>query len=85
MEMSWWIPPRPRPPDGTSLQVRRDCYPPVPGRQGGVGSAHYTSLRDTTNSAGIILLTYDDWFDQLQPLKEFHETYREEPREKPCE
>ncbi|MBI5059157.1 type IX secretion system sortase PorU [candidate division KSB1 bacterium] len=43
------------------------------------GTADYTSLRDPANSARMVMITYDDWFDELAPLKEFHETYREEP------
>ncbi len=39
----------------------------------------YTSLRSASNPGGIILLTFDDWYDALDSLKLFHETYREEP------
>lgn len=38
----------------------------------------YERLRDPQNRAGLILLTYDEWYDDLLDLKEFHETYREE-------
>ena len=36
-------------------------------------------LRDPANRAGLVILTYDAWYDMLEPLKEFHESYREEP------
>ncbi|MBU0508839.1 type IX secretion system sortase PorU [bacterium] len=39
----------------------------------------YSQLRDPLNGAGIILLTYDEWYDALDSLKQFHESYREEP------
>lgn len=39
----------------------------------------YTFLRDVNNAATLIILTYDDWYDDLAPLRDFHETYREEP------
>lgn len=39
----------------------------------------YEHLRDPNNGAGIILMTYDDWYDALDSLKHFHESYREEP------
>ena len=39
----------------------------------------YTRLRDLNNSAGMILLTYDEGYDVLDSLKQFHATYAEEP------
>ncbi len=43
------------------------------------GTEDYQRLRDPANRAGLIILTYDAWFDMLSPLKDFHEAYREEP------
>ncbi len=43
------------------------------------GTEDYPSLRDPANPAGVVILTYDAWFDLLGPLKDFHESYREEP------
>lgn len=39
----------------------------------------YTSLRDPQNEAGIIILTYDAWYDELEPLIGMHAEYEEEP------
>ncbi len=39
----------------------------------------YDKLRDPQNDAGIIIITYDDWYDLLEPLVEMHEQYQEEP------
>lgn len=39
----------------------------------------YATLRDTTNQADMVILTYDEGYDLLDSLKRFHETYREEP------
>jgi hypothetical protein len=39
----------------------------------------YVTLRDTTNEAEMVILTYDDGYSVLDSLKRFHETYREEP------
>jgi hypothetical protein len=42
-------------------------------------AADYSRLRDLNNEAGIIILTYDDWYDDLEPLIEMHANYQEEP------
>jgi hypothetical protein len=39
----------------------------------------YVRLRDTANEAQMIILTYDEGYDLLDSLRQFHETYREEP------
>jgi hypothetical protein len=39
----------------------------------------YTALRSPQNEAGIIILTFDDGYEALDSLRQFHETYREEP------
>jgi len=39
----------------------------------------YTQLRDPANSAGMILLTFDEGYEALRVLKEFHESYRVDP------
>ncbi|MCB9357188.1 MAG: type IX secretion system sortase PorU [Calditrichaeota bacterium] len=42
-------------------------------------AADYSRLRDPQNEAGIIILTYDGWYDDLAPLIEMHRDYQEEP------
>jgi hypothetical protein len=39
----------------------------------------YMLLRDPVNSADMIILTFDEGYQALDSLREFHETYREEP------
>ncbi|MBL0060349.1 MAG: type IX secretion system sortase PorU [bacterium] len=39
----------------------------------------YDKLRDPQNDAGIIIITYDDWYDLLEPLVDMHAQYQEEP------
>jgi hypothetical protein len=39
----------------------------------------YERLRSPQNSAGLIIITFDDGYDALDSLKTFHESYREEP------
>ncbi|HEY3294343.1 MAG TPA: type IX secretion system sortase PorU [bacterium] len=48
-------------------------------KPGNPNGLDYTSLRDTSNVADMIILTYDDGYTLLDSLKRFHETYREEP------
>ncbi|MBK6910028.1 MAG: type IX secretion system sortase PorU [bacterium] len=42
-------------------------------------AADYSRLRQPENEAGIIILTYDTWYDDLEPLVEMHAEYEEEP------
>jgi len=42
-------------------------------------AADYDRLRDSHNDAGIVILTHDDWYDELEPLVEMHAEYQEEP------
>jgi len=42
-------------------------------------SLDYRRLRDPSMEAGIIIVTYDDWYDALEPMLEFHQSYQEEP------
>ncbi|MCB1059627.1 MAG: type IX secretion system sortase PorU [Calditrichaeota bacterium] len=42
-------------------------------------AADYTRLRDVDNEAGIVIITYDDWYDALEPLIQMHADYVEEP------
>lgn len=39
----------------------------------------YSRLRDTQNEAGIVIITFDDWYDELEPLIDMHARYEEEP------
>lgn len=39
----------------------------------------YRRLRDQTNEAGIIIITFDDWYGALEPMLDFHRDYKEEP------
>ncbi len=39
----------------------------------------YDKLRDPQNDAGIIIITYDEWYDLLEPLVDMHAQYQEEP------
>ncbi|MBK6766934.1 MAG: type IX secretion system sortase PorU [bacterium] len=39
----------------------------------------YARLRDPQNEAGMIIITYDAWYEELEPLAEIHESYEEEP------
>ncbi|MBU0691782.1 type IX secretion system sortase PorU [bacterium] len=42
-------------------------------------SLDYRRLRDPSLEAGIIIITYDDWYDALEPMIDFHRNYKEEP------
>ncbi|MCC6476962.1 type IX secretion system sortase PorU [bacterium] len=39
----------------------------------------YDRLRDPATEAGLIIVTYDDWYDELEPLIAMHAQYEEEP------
>jgi hypothetical protein len=39
----------------------------------------YARLRDPSNTADMIILTFDEGYDLLDSLRAFHETYREQP------
>jgi hypothetical protein len=39
----------------------------------------YVRLRDPSNSADMIILTFDEGYDLLDSLRAFHEVYREQP------
>jgi hypothetical protein len=39
----------------------------------------YVRLRDPSNSADMVILTFDEGYDLLDSLRAFHETYREQP------
>lgn len=42
-------------------------------------ASDYQMLRDPANEAGIVIITYDDWYDELEPLIAMHAQYEEEP------
>jgi hypothetical protein len=60
-------------------RIRTPLYRGVKVRPQAQNGLDYVTLRDTTNEAEMIILTYDDGYAILDSLKRFHQTYREEP------
>ncbi len=42
-------------------------------------AADYARLRSSQNEAGIIIVTYAAWYEELEPLLDMHAQYEEEP------